>query len=440
MDQNIRLIVDGETKYVECKREYSGTILKTVSAFANYHDGRIIIGVDDGGEVIGVENTAQLRLNIENAINDNLNPSPYYEFQVKELNSKLIIIIKVFKGSFTPYYFKNKAYKRLDTSTVEVDRFELNKLILEGQNYNFEDLESKNQELDFDYLQRKFRTAKKINSLGEDTLKSLELIKNGKYTNSAALLSDTNPIEDACVILVRYSENLMNIRDKVVLNNISIVEQFDRCIDFYHKHISVYESIEGAYRQTNEEIPLVAYREAVANALLHRDYMAKGDIKVELFEDRLEITSPGGLPPGISEEEYMDGRLSIMRNRVIADIFLRLRIIEKLATGIRRIKEYYAGAVYQPKFDVKQNSIRVVLPKKIPEGEVNKKGRDFQDVTRDEKKILDFMSKNGEITRQLAEQELKKGKTQTAKIIKGLLDKNYIVIIGKGKNTRYLPR
>jgi Predicted transcriptional regulator containing an HTH domain and an uncharacterized domain shared with the mammalian protein Schlafen len=166
--------------------------------------------------------------------------------------------------------------------------------------------------------------------------------------------------------------------------------------------------------------------------------MAKGNIKVEIFEDRLEITSPGGLPPGISEEEYLDGRLSVMRNRVIADIFLRLQMIEKLATGIRRIKEYYTGAVYQPQFDVKQNSIRVVLPKRIPEDERKRKNGGFHAATEDEKRILDFISKNGEITRQLAEQELKKGKTQTAKVIKGLLSQNYIFLLGKGKNTRYL--
>jgi ATP-dependent DNA helicase RecG len=433
------LIDAGETKYVEWKREYSATLLKTVSAFANYHDGRIIIGVSDSGEVVGVENAVQLRISIENAINDNISPRPYFEIQVHPYDTKLLLVIKIFKGSFTPYYYKGKAYQRLDTSTVEADRYELNRLILEGQNYSFEELASEQQALTFDYLEKKFRDAKKINSLNEDLLKSLELIKNTKYTNSAALLSDANPLENACVVLVKYSKSLMNIRDKVLLKNSSVVEQFDRCMDFYHKHISVQETIEGPYRQTVEEIPLVAYREAVANAIVHRDYMAKGDIKIEFFADRVEITSPGGLPPGISEEEYMDGRLSVMRNRVIADIFLRIQIIEKLATGIRRIKEYYAGATPPPQFDVKQNSIRVILPQKVPPAESHDT-KPFHDISEDEKAILDFISVHGEITRLLAERELKKGKTHTAKIIKGLLAKGHILLVGKGKNTRYLLR
>ncbi len=438
MNQNGMIIDERETKYLELKREYSNSLLKTVSAFANYHDGKIMIGIADNGDIIGLENTSQLRLSIENAINDNISPRPYFEIQVKEFGVKLVLIVKVYKGSFTPYYYKNKAYKRSDISDIELDRLELNKLILEGQNFSFEELESTNQTLEFDYLSKKFREIKKISSLSEDTLKSLELIKNDKYTNSAALLSDLNPIQNAHIILIRYSKNLMNIMDKISLENISILEQFDVCIDFYYKHISVNEFIGGAYRQTIEEIPLVAYREAVANAIIHRDYMSKGDVKVEYFEDRLEITSPGGLPSGISEEEYMDGRLSVMRNRVIADIFLRLKIIEKLATGIRRIKEYYSGSTEQPKFDVKLNSIRVILPKKVLKNEREERNRDFKELTQEEKIIMNYIINHGEITRQIAEKELTRGKTQTSKILRGLIEKNYIFWVGKGKNIRYL--
>jgi len=438
LNERIKIIGGEETKFIELKKEYSDSLLKTVSAFANYHDGKIILGIDDTGEVTGVANISRLRLNIENAINDNIHPRPYFEMALKEIAGKVVLLIKVLKGDYLPYYYKNKAYKRSDTSSVEVDRFELGKLILEGQNFSYEDLESKNQELEFDYLEKKFREKKKISSLSTDILKSLELIKNEKYINAASLLSDGNPLENSSIVLLKYSKELMNINDRLILNRISIIEQFDQCMNFYYKHISVQETINGPYRQTREEIPAVAYREAVANAIIHRDYMAPGDIKIEIFEDRVEIVSPGGLPAGISEEEYVEGRLSVMRNRIIADIFLRLGMIEKLATGIRRIKEYYIGYLHQPEFSVKQNSIKVVLPKANAEKVEEPSGIEYSVLYGDERTIVDYIKQHEEITRKTAEDLLKKGKTQTYKTLKNLLERRYIVSLGRGKNTRYL--
>lgn len=429
-----------ENKYIEIKRQFTSSLLKTISAFANYHDGEIIIGISDNGEVIGLHNKSisSLRLSIENSINDSFSPRPHFEMFEKLIDNKTILVLKIYKGEYIPYYYNNKAYKRSDTSTVEVDRTELNRLILEGQNFTYEELQSSSQNLYFSYLEKKFREIKKINSLSIDVLKSLELIKNDKYINSALLLADNNSASNSKIILVKYTQSYMDILDKLELVNMSIVEQFDKCVDFFHKHISVKEIISGAYRETIEEIPIVAYREAIANAILHRDYMAKGDIKVEFFDDRIEIISPGGLPLGISEKEYIEGRLSIMRNRIIADIFLRLGAIEKLATGIRRIKEHYVGSAKQPGFDVAENSIKVILPKKVAVKKLEIERHNLKLLNVDEKKIIVSIKQNTEISRKQAESIINKGKTYTYKVLKGLMDKGYIFSIGKGKNTVYL--
>lgn len=441
MNEISKIIAEGETKFAEFKREYSPSLLKTVSAFANFHDGKIIIGISDELEILGIQNISQTSINIENAIHDNIAPKPFYEILTKQFDDKKLLIIKVYKGEFTPYYFKNKAYMRSDTATVEVDRYSLNKLILEGQNYDFETLDAKNQDtLSFNYLEKKLRSIKKISILTVDILKSLELVRNEKYTNAAALLSDYNPLENSEFILIKYSAEKMNIDDKLELKQVSILEQFDRSIDFFQKHISISERIEGAYRQTFEEIPLVAYREAISNAIVHRDYMAKGAIKVECFSNKIEITSPGGLPSNISEQEYLEGRLSVMRNRVVADIFLRLNIIEKLATAIRRIKEYYAQSLSQPIFDVKENSIRVILPKQMRKTYIAQESQAYQpthSLSDKENKIMEYISKYGEISRQSAEELLNIHKTQTIKIINNLLNKNLIYKTSKGKNIRY---
>jgi len=179
------------------------------------------------------------------------------------VDDKPVVIIKVYKGSFTPYYYNNKAYKRSDTATVEVDKNELDRLIREGQNFSYEELEANEQELEFTYLERIFRQKKMIGGITPDILKSLELVRNNRYINAAVLLSDRNPLKNSTLALIKYARDLMNIEDRQILNCMSIIEQFDRSIEFYRKHISVNEYIKGAYKETVEEVPLVAYREAL---------------------------------------------------------------------------------------------------------------------------------------------------------------------------------
>ena len=354
---------NGETKYVEYKKEYSKSILKTVSAMANYHDGYIIIGVDDNLNINGVEEPKTIKLNLENAINDNILPRPYYEISDEKKDGKILIVLKIFMGENTPYLYSNKAYKRMDTSTVPINKIEYETLILKGRNIGYDALIYEGENIHFNYLNNKLRDRLGISVLNDDILKALGLRNRDNFTIAAALLSDTNPINHAGISFVRFADRGLNIRDKQVLRNVSILEQFDKAIEFYHKHINVSEIINGAYRETIEEIPLVAYREAVANAIIHREYMLESDIRVEIFDDRAEILSPGGLPIGITEEEYLDGRVSIPRNKILADIFLRLGIIERLATGIRRIRGYYRNSGVNPEFSIAQNSIKVVLPK-----------------------------------------------------------------------------
>ncbi len=160
----------------------------------------------------------------------------------------------------------------------------------------------------------------------------------------------------------------------------TIEDEHWRIIQYAHSNYSIYfnkkyglvghlfqgrytdEIVESAYRKTVEDVPYVAYREAVANMLVHRDYSVAVDSRIEIYSDRIEIVSPGGLPIGMLREEYIEGRLSKPRNRKIADIFLRLKVIKKLATGIRRIKEQYIHQEVKPGFIVSENAVVVVLP------------------------------------------------------------------------------
>ena len=434
-------LLQGESKYIEYKQDYTKTFLKTVSAFANYHDGYIVFGIDDDGKILGTQHLNELKLSIENAINDNISPKPYYELYSETIDDKKIAIIKVYQGDHTPYTIKGNAYKRLDTSTVQVDRHGYEELILLGRNQSFENLKYSYNSLTFNYLSTKLKQILKVHNLTEDLLITLGLKEKGIFNNAAALLSDNNPITSSTLQLISYNDHTVkSIKDRQTLENISILQQFDYAIDFYRKHINVSEIIEGAYRKTVEEIPLVAYREAVTNLIIHRDYAIQADARVEIFSDRVEILSPGGPPIGISEEEYKEGRMSIPRNKILADIFLRLKIIEKLATGIRRIKGYYSEYNAKPDFIVTENSILVILPKvqTSKDNNANYLNSIIHRLNDKENQIVKLLTKRERLTRKEIEDELGLKKSQTIDLIKHLRDLDVVKQIGRGRSTFYI--
>ncbi|HAN10604.1 MAG TPA: AAA family ATPase [Clostridiales bacterium] len=430
-------ILKGESKIVEYKREYSKTILKTVCAFANYIDGYIVVGIDDFKHIVGVEDIEFVKLQIESGINDTIVPKPYYEMESEMVGAKTVIILKVYKGASTPYTMNNKAYKRMDTSTVEVDRIGYEDLILRGRNQGYDEQSYEGKELKFNKFSDRLKNALNIGHISEDIYKTLGLMKNNKYDIAAALVSDENPIKNSKLVLIRFEEN-MNIKDRIFLQGVSIVEQFEKSIEFYNKHINTHEIIEGAYRKTIEEVPLVAFRETVANAIVHRDYSRESDIKIEIFDDRIEVISPGGLPIGITEEEYIEGKISIPRNKVISDIFLRLKIIERLATGVRRIKEYYKDSSEKPIFCVSENAIKVILPKSYNASLGTRNKKNIKEASKEENKILDYIKKNRYLTRNDAQILLELKKTQTTKVLKNLINGGVISKIGEGKATKYI--
>jgi ATP-dependent DNA helicase RecG len=434
------LILLGENKYIEFKSLYTKSLLKTVSAYANYHDGIILVGINDQKEIVGIENLDDTRLQIENAINDAIDPRPYYEIEVKQYEQKNVLLIQIFKGDNTPYLYEKKAYKRLDTASVPVDRRALEELILYGKNMTYEMIKAPVQELTFSVLKSKLKERLSLENLSDDLLITLELKSKKEYNLAAALLSDHNPIKNANLQLIAYEgSSVSNIKDRQPLLNVSLLKQFDLGIDFFKKHINQSEIIRDAYRELVAEVPLVAYREALANLIVHRDYSRAVDARVEIFNDRIEIMSPGGLPIGISESEYLSGRISVLRNRIVGDIFYRLQIVEKLATGIRRIKEYYQPYPEEPEFYIEENSITVVLPKinQNKERVASDKNNLPAELSENEIRILSLLAENESMTRQQIEEALNLKKTQTNELIKGLKRSRKLIQVGSGRSTAY---
>ena len=412
-----------ENRFTEFKEGLSSGFLKTVSAFANFGTGKILFGIKDDGSIKGIQNPDKMCLDIENKINDSIQPKPDFSFSINR--STGVITLEVKDGAFKPYLYKGKAYRRSDTATVKVDQIELKRLILMGDNMSFEELPSPTQNLTFESFFRIIQQKLKLESLSTDVLKTLGFYtKKGEFNHAAALFADKNNFSG--IDMVRFGASISEILDRDILTNKSILEEYNQAIFFFEKYYQ-YEKIEGMERNLIERIPIEAFRETLANAIVHRVWDIPAHIRIAMYPDRIEIYSPGGLPSGISKEEYLKGYISRLRNPIIANVFFRLHLIEMFGTGIKRIMTCYEEYEVKPIFDISENNICVTLPVVDRKKEVNS----------DEMTILEILSKG--IRLSSSELVLKSGfgKNKVVRLIGSLLEKNYVQKEGSGRGIKY---
>ena len=413
-----------ETRTLEFKETITNSFLKTVSAFSNYDGGTIIFGIDDDGNVKGLSDAKQSCLDIENKINDSISPQPDYTLEIQ--NNEQTIKLTVKSGLQKPYLYKSKAYKRNDTATIEVDTLELSRLVLEGKNIRFEELPCKEQELSFEILYRKLKESIQIEVFSQDTLKTLDLYSNANgYNNAAGILADKNHFPG--IDMVKFGENISIIQKRATFEKMSVLEIYEKSLEVFRDYYQ-YEIIQGSDRKKMEKMPEAAFREAIANALIHRAWDVESQIRVLMFEDRVEVVSPGGLPFGITAEEYLSGRLSVLRNRNLANVFYRLGFVEIFGTGITRIKQLYEESLIKPDFEISENTIKILLP--VIENNLN--------LTEDERIVYRILSRT--MLKPISEiaPYVPFGKSKTTQLLKDMVQKGVITVEGKGRGTKYI--
>lgn len=412
-----------ETRCLEFKATITNTFLKTVSAYSNFGDGEVLFGVNDDGSICGIENAEQVCLEIENKINDSISPKPDFELKIDEVNKVIHLI--VFEGEYKPYLYKGKAYRRSDSATIEVDQAELKSLVLEGSNLSFEEIACGENELVFSGLTEKLKEKLDLSMVSEDVLRTLGFFtKDKKYNNAASLLADKNDFYG--IDMARFGNSINEIMDRETIAGVSVLKQYDAAVSMIKRYYQ-YEEISGIERKVVELIPENAYREAIANALIHRDWSMNAHIRIALYPDRIEIKSPGSLPKGLTAEEYENGEISCLRNPILGNVFFRLKYIEMFGTGVTRIKFAYANAKIKPKFSITDHVISVVLP--VISNKYN--------VTADEEKVISSLE-NGVL---LASSEIAKAsgftKTKTLRLLDALKEKGYVKMSGNGRGTKY---
>ena len=415
-----------ESHVLEFKKDITNSFLKTVSAFANFGAGTILFGVDDCGKTVGITDPDKVRLDIENRINDSIRPKPEYLISVNRRTN--VISLNVSEGKYKPYLYKGKAYRRSDTATLEVDQVELRRLTLEGENLYYEALPCGEDKLFFNYFESKLVEKLGITTLTDDILRTFGFINDDKkYNNAGALFADNNKFSG--IDIARFGNSISEILDRETISGVSILKQYDDAVSIFRRYYQ-YELVQGVDRKTVDKIPEEAFREAIANALVHRTWDINSHVRVAMFSDRIEISSPGGLPKGITGEEYLNGSISNLRNPIIGNVFFRLQYIEMFGTGIRRIKETYANAPIKPDFNLTENSISVILPC------VDRKIEASADGTR----IIALLDEGMILSSREISEKLGWSKDKAIRVLNILLAAGYIKTAGSGRGTKYLRR
>ena len=259
-------------------------------------------------------------------------------------------------------------------------------------------------------------------------MKTLNLYddKNG-YNNAAELLADKNSFSG--IDIAKFGKNVDEILDRNLFINISIISQYQKTLEVFNRYYK-YEQILGSERIEKELIPEKAFREVLANALIHRTWDINSNIRILMYDDKIEIFSPGGLPSGISEKEYLAGQISQLRNPILGNVFFRLKYIEMFGTGIRRINESYKQYSIKPNFEIFENSIKIVLPVLTTK----------LFLTKDENIIMNILNTGNILSssEMLEMTEFKKDKLN--RLLKNLIEKSYISVIGRGRGTKYIKK
>lgn len=352
-----------ENKHIEYKLQVTSELEKEVVAFLNSNEGGIIyIGIDKTGNPVGVKDADHDQLLIKDRLKNNILPScmGLFDLVTEHKEEKDIIKLIVAGGYEKPYYIKRYglsekgAFIRVGSSSEPMPTRQIEQLFAKRTRHSISNIKSKKQELNFQQLHIYYQGIGKV--LNDQFAKNLELLtEDHSYNYVAYLLNDVNTIS---VKVARY-----NGMDRVDLSESneygyeSIIKATQQVLDKLNLENKTLTKITAKERQEKRLWNEIALREAVVNAFVHNDYTKELAPKFELFDNRLEITSNGGLPEGLSKEEFFEG-FSIPRNKELMRIFKDLDLVEQLGSGVPRILQAYNKDVFQ----FSDNFLRITLP------------------------------------------------------------------------------
>ena len=440
-----------ESETVELKEIVTDDIKKEIIAFANCNGGKLYVGVQDDGTIIGVEDADSISLQISNMIRDTIKPdiTMFVHYETIEEEGQEIIAIDVQRGTDRPYYLAKKGMRpegvfvRQGYSSVPATDTAIRHMIKETDGDRFEAIRSLNQDLTFEAAKKEFDLRNL--EFGPKQMQTLKLIdQDGLYTNLGLLLSDQ------CVHTIKVAifqgTDQMVFKDRREFGG-SLLRQMNEVYDYVDIHNQTRATIQKLLRVDVRDYPEVAIREALLNTLVHRDYSFSSSSLISIYTDRIEFVSIGGLMPGIELEDIMLG-LSVCRNQGLANVFYRLHLIEAYGTGMGKIMKAYEGEEKKPKIETTKNAFKIILPNINTKNETRNDKETNIDATKDsatvgenvldeEALILDYARSHEFITRNDVIKLLKVSTSTASRILQRLVKSGLLKQCGKARSTRY---
>ena len=424
--------MNNENERIEYKREFIDDIAKEVIAFANTDGGEIYVGVNDDGTPAPLENTDDTYTRITNSVRDSVAPDVTM-FTKYSLNNG-VIKVNVSEGSSKPYYLKSKGLKpsgvyiRQGASSVQASPEQIRRMIKLSDRDSYEEMRSLEQELTFNTAAETF---KKHNiPFSEDKYKALGIvsINDELFTNLGLIISDQ--CRHTIKAAVFADEENINFVDHREFGG-SVFSQIENAFEYImlnNKNRSVFSGID---RIDIPDYPEAAIREALLNAVVHRDYGFSGSIIININSKCIDIISIGGLVSGLSEEDIMNG-ISQPRNRNLAEMFHRLKYIESYGTGIRKILSLYSDQENKPEITITPNSLRLSLQKR------NIGNSAKQDIPSQYQTVIDYLKDNGSMTEEELQELLGIKKTRAYNLYKAMEKDGFITVLGKGAEKKII--
>ena len=438
--------------------------LKSVSAFANGRGGKLIFGVKEDNTILGLSDYQEVSENISEIIKTKMDPNPEFDMEIKEIDGKVILILSVFAGKNTPYFVvdggSRTAYKRVGNQSVPASRIDLFNLSLKGEHISYDSLQSKKKLKDVSFkelkIEYKERTGKDFE---EKDLKSFGLVNDeGNLTIAGALFADNYQVYQSRVFCTRWNgltkaNGRMDALDDAEFEG-NIIYLLKVSLDFVKRNSKKMWKKGPVYRIEFPEYPERAVQEALVNALIHRDYSVIGsEVHVDIYDDRLEIYSPGGMYDGTFVQDLDPLNVSsTRRNPIIADVFARMDLMERRGSGLRKIIEAYKveenyKEELKPEFKSTESSFTTIL-KNLNYDTQNVTQNDGQIVGENDgqivgkklkpddrrKQIVKIIKTNSKITAHDLSKEFNVSERTIERDLKVLTDGEIIEYVGSAKN------
>jgi ATP-dependent DNA helicase RecG len=438
MALDMNRIEAGENLTTEFKREYTEEIKKTIVAFANTAGGTLYIGINDDKTITGVADPDDTLLHITNAVRSAIKPdiTLFMDYKTEKRGKATVIAVTVQKGTACPYYLEGKGirpegvYVRQGASSVPASETAILNMIKETDGEKYEEVRSLNQNLTFNATKEFFEMENVPFGLKQQ--KSLRLqTTDGVYTNLGLLLSDQSVHTTKLAVFEGLEKEIFKDRREM---SGSLLRQLNETYEYLDIYNRTHAEVKGLVLLERRDYPEDALREALLNALVHRDYSFSSSILISIFDDRIEFVSIGGLPKGVSLDDILLG-ISVPRNENLANVFYRLRLIEAYGTGIPKIMSSYINCIRKPELQATSNAFKITLPNRNTS---SRKGTGNEaSLSENEEKVIALFKKQTEIIRKDIEANLTVSQAMAVRILRGLLDKGVIRAIGGGKKTHY---